>query len=389
MRDKGLIEFAGEEKFIMIDGLVSIIMPSWNTARFIGESIQSVLAQTYTNWELLIVDDCSTDNTDEIVQPFLSDDRIKYFKNEKNCGAALTRNRAMRVPNSILGEAVGKMAWDYGTRALNYINPSNKVNLLIIPLYSANGGLFNAWSATGGRYAHTNRIAKMETVRAKRPMGGAYDTGKQDNTQYIYQMVPFYWADLVTNKVYWPKWPSQWEVVDPVAGTGYGRSTMVALNANEVLLNRAEAYIQLKEYDKAAADMDTWNCSMYKVGTNGLRHLTRELIDEVYGDPSSSLYIKEYTREVPTSRKPIHPHGFTVEEGTQEHMTQCLLYCKRIDSLEEGLRWMDLKRYGITIDRFDDTDYDDATTSGYEATVTLPYNDLRRAFGIRYSKRTL
>ena len=63
-------------------------------------------------------------------------------------------------------------------------------------------------------------------------------------------------------------------------------------------------------------------------------------------------------------------------------MTQCLLFCKRIDSLEEGLRWMDLKRYGITIDRFDDTEYDDATTSGFEATVTLPYNDLRRAFQI-------
>lgn len=46
----------------MIDGLVSIIMPSWNTSKFIAESIQCVLDQTYTNWELLIVDDCSTDN---------------------------------------------------------------------------------------------------------------------------------------------------------------------------------------------------------------------------------------------------------------------------------------------------------------------------------------
>ena len=79
----------------MIDGLVSIIMPSWNTGRFIAESIESVLAQTYKNWELLIVDDCSTDNTDEVIASF-KDTRIKYFKNEKNSGAALTRNRAMR-----------------------------------------------------------------------------------------------------------------------------------------------------------------------------------------------------------------------------------------------------------------------------------------------------
>ena len=76
--------------------LVSIIMPSYNTAKYIEESIKSVLAQTYTNWELLIVDDCSTDNTDEIVQPFLSDERVKYLKNEKNSGAAISRNRALR-----------------------------------------------------------------------------------------------------------------------------------------------------------------------------------------------------------------------------------------------------------------------------------------------------
>lgn len=74
---------------------MSIIMPSWNTGKFISESIQSVLNQTYTNWELLIVDDCSTDNTDEVVGAF-NDCRIKYFHNEVNSGAALTRNKAMR-----------------------------------------------------------------------------------------------------------------------------------------------------------------------------------------------------------------------------------------------------------------------------------------------------
>lgn len=79
----------------MVDGLVSIIMPSWNTEKFIGESIQSVLNQTYKKWELVIVDDCSTDNTEKIVASF-NDERIRYFRNEKNSGAALTRNRAIR-----------------------------------------------------------------------------------------------------------------------------------------------------------------------------------------------------------------------------------------------------------------------------------------------------
>lgn len=80
----------------MKEGLVSIIMPSWNTEKFIAKSIQCVIDQTYENWELIIVDDCSTDNTDKVVASFLADKRVKYFHNEKNCGAALTRNKAMR-----------------------------------------------------------------------------------------------------------------------------------------------------------------------------------------------------------------------------------------------------------------------------------------------------
>ena len=79
-----------------MNDLVSIIMPSYNTEKYISESITSVQKQTYADWELIIVDDCSTDNTDEVIKPFLSDDRIKYIKNEKNSGAAVSRNRALR-----------------------------------------------------------------------------------------------------------------------------------------------------------------------------------------------------------------------------------------------------------------------------------------------------
>lgn len=79
----------------MLDGLVSVIMPSWNTGQFIAESIESVLNQTYANWELIIVDDCSADNTEDVVAAF-NDPRIRFFRNENNSGAALTRNKALR-----------------------------------------------------------------------------------------------------------------------------------------------------------------------------------------------------------------------------------------------------------------------------------------------------
>ena len=76
--------------------LVSIVMPSYNTGRFIKETIDSVLAQSYTMWELIIVDDCSTDNTDDVVSQYLADERIRYIKNDTNSGAAVSRNRALR-----------------------------------------------------------------------------------------------------------------------------------------------------------------------------------------------------------------------------------------------------------------------------------------------------
>lgn len=78
--------------------LVSVIMPTYNCGQFIRESIDSVLAQTYENWELLIVDDCSTDDTETVVSAY-TDPRIRYMRNEHNMGAALTRNRALREAN--------------------------------------------------------------------------------------------------------------------------------------------------------------------------------------------------------------------------------------------------------------------------------------------------
>lgn len=78
--------------------LVSIITPNYNCAKYIEETILSVLKQTYQNWELLIIDDCSNDNSYEIINKYLKlDNRIKLFIMNKNRGAAICRNKGIEL----------------------------------------------------------------------------------------------------------------------------------------------------------------------------------------------------------------------------------------------------------------------------------------------------
>lgn len=79
--------------------LISIIMPVYNSSEYIEESILSVLSQTYSNWELILVDDCSTDDSITRIEKYLKDPRIKLFKNIDNIGPALTRNIALNNTN--------------------------------------------------------------------------------------------------------------------------------------------------------------------------------------------------------------------------------------------------------------------------------------------------
>ncbi len=71
-------------------------MPTFNVEDYVGDAIESILNQTYTNWELLITDDCSTDNTLSILNNFADkDDRIKLFSLDKNSGAGIARNNSI------------------------------------------------------------------------------------------------------------------------------------------------------------------------------------------------------------------------------------------------------------------------------------------------------
>ncbi len=82
--------------YIGQEGLVSIIMPAYNSSQFVADSIDSIIAQTYKNWELIITDDCSTDNTRKILDAYAKKDpRIILQTNEVNGGTGVSRNRSI------------------------------------------------------------------------------------------------------------------------------------------------------------------------------------------------------------------------------------------------------------------------------------------------------
>ena len=80
----------------MINNLVSIVMPAYNCEDYIAESVESILSQTYKNWELIIVDDCSSDRTSDIAIKYtLQDKRIRFVSMDRNSGPAVVRNKAI------------------------------------------------------------------------------------------------------------------------------------------------------------------------------------------------------------------------------------------------------------------------------------------------------
>lgn len=77
--------------------LVSIVVPVFNSEKFIKKTIQTVESQTYHNWELILVNDCSTDNSEQIIREYeKKDERIKLINLETNSGAAIARNTGMK-----------------------------------------------------------------------------------------------------------------------------------------------------------------------------------------------------------------------------------------------------------------------------------------------------
>ena len=138
--------------------------------------------------------------------------------------------------------------------------------------------------------------------------------------------------------------------------TGFAHIVTVPFTADETLLCRAEAYVFKERYDEAAADLNIWQVARCKESVTiggklmNLQTLTPEIINNFFQN-------RKYCPVVSTSasgndrtiKKQLHPQGFTVAEGEQENFIQCILHFRRLEGLHDGLRWCDIKRYGIEV----------------------------------------
>ena len=301
----------------------------------------------------------------------------KYHFNPKAAYAFAARfylyyekwNECVEYANLCLGSAPQNMLRNYSEVAgmtsnftaysNEYINANLNCNLLMMTAYSVMGTSFGPYT-TNKKYAHGNYLAANETAKADNVWGS--------NNDFYLPMKSYSGTNREYN-IYW-RLPYLFETTDPVANTGFNRTVYPAFSADECLLNRAEAYIMLKDYENAVKDMNLWVKNQIKVE----RVLTPESITEFYNKVDYSY--SDLEGKESTIKKHLNP-AFEIEaEGsTQECMLQCVLGMRRIECMPLGLRWFDIKRYGIEIIRRT------MTASGIPDKVTdrLGKDDPRRA----------
>ena len=226
----------------------------------------------------------------------------------------------------------------YNEHTNHYVDANLSCNLLMHTTYGNLGYVFGN-NSNFKKYSHVAYIAENEDMCAKNIWG----TG----ASAYYSRARVYTSNTSDYVIFW-RFPREFEYTDLLKTRGYYRSIYPAFTTDECLLNRAEAYILLKQYDKAAADMTLWmrNC------VNTTKMLTPDNIVEFYKGKGVEYCYSDEDRLFSNLKKHLHPKFEIDQEGsTQECMLQCLLACRRIECMPMGIRWWDIKRYGIEIPR--------------------------------------
>lgn len=288
---------------------------------------------------------------------YVQPDKSNYDKVIAHAGNVLGNN-----PLTVLRDwkTLGNLDLNGMVEPNAYIDAENRANLLLVDAYSYWPYVHGPWG-TGERYAH-GPLAAKETCCSDGPWGN-YDGNKSVSVYYFYP-----WSNSIAlpTKLMLRKVGAYTQVVDAVAGTGYGHLVNAAFTTDETLLCRAEAYVLKGDafYPQAIEDLNVWETAFTR--SSGL---SVKKIDDYYGR------LAYYTPTEPTVKKELHP-DFVITDKVQENLIHCILHARRLTTLHEGLRWQDIKRYGITVYRrfINDT----------EITVTdeLTPDDPRRAIQI-------
>lgn len=216
-----------------------------------------------------------------------------------------------------------------------YCSASADCNLLIQTSVSNAGMALAPW-LTSKRYTLTNYLSETELFQSNNIWG--------TSSNLIWK--PFTVNQAESNFALLMKLPREMEIVNTTTGSGYLRTLNVNFTMDEALLNRAEAEIMLGQNDAACADMTIWmknffNTNVTLTPTNVQTYF--KTVPYAYADAD---------KMVPSFKKHISPR-FTidVEGSVQESLLQCMLNFRRIETVHQGLRWMDIRRYNIEIPR--------------------------------------
>ncbi|MFK8294700.1 RagB/SusD family nutrient uptake outer membrane protein [Capnocytophaga canimorsus] len=277
----------------------------------------------------------------------------KWDKAIEHATQVLTAN-----PSTILRnwKAISQLPRKVDVVSKDFIQADNKANLLLIP-DGSNIGLYFGPYYLGSRMAHTRGIARFETTEAQGPWG---NTG---TTTFWFQ--PFNYSANNLDKSIVPKMPFIFQFTDIVAQIGYRQTVIPTFTTDETLLVRAEAYIHKKDYDKAEADLKAFTKNYLRSG----EEVSRAKIQDFY---TNLPYTED---DAVTQKKKLHP-AFNIEVGEQENFIHCVLQYRRLLTLHEGLRWFDIRRYGIEVPRYK------ITPTGTIVADRLTKDDLRRTFQV-------
>ena len=215
-----------------------------------------------------------------------------------------------------------------------YINSSQKCNFMLLTAYSLAGRYFGP-SSLGNRFNHNDVLCNYETIWPAMPWG----SGSRNTT--LYMASKLYGSNQA---IEYPKMWEKFEVTDKINQTGLPHIIDVIFTGDETLLVRAEANILLKNYDAAVADLNLYQRAHCKPA---VKDLTVDIINTFMDGIATSKVLPDANKER-TIKKELKPQGFTLETGTQTNMVQFVLHIRRLETLFQGLRFQDIKRYGIT-----------------------------------------